>query len=264
MLTRNKAFMAIFILALTVACFQVASASYDRVNVNKEPVSWTDVDFALDDASTFACNAIINFAAAAPGTETSGSLISTGATWVNHTAVGACAVKLLCSTSATTGDYATFRPRARADAVSTGNVECISASVSTTAANYQDLYAIRGYAQPLTISTDKASSIVNALYGCVDRTTGTSSGRTWVAWIDTHQQTKSSAGDYLMRLSHNGTVANDGAITVYNGGRMPVLINFEDAAGCLNDTSDSLVTQSGSIAISTPAGTKYLALYDHP
>ena len=106
--------------------------------------------------------------------------------------------------------------------------------------------------------------IITALHAVIDRT-GTSSGRTWVVWVDTHQETKSGAGDYLMRLSHNGTVANDGVFTIADEGRMPVLFNFEKAigGGCLTDTTAALDTQSGAIAVKTPAGTKYIPLYDH-
>ena len=169
----------------------------------------------------------ITFSGVTPGTETSGSLITTAANWIVHTAVGACAFKLLCSSSAASGDYATMRIRGRADAVSTGGVEGINASASANIANYLSLCAGYFAAQPMAINTNSASSIITAVHAVVDRT-GTSSGRTWVAWIDTHQESKSGAGDYLMRLSHNGTVANDGVFTVYSGSRLPVLFNFED------------------------------------
>jgi hypothetical protein len=56
----------------------------------------------------------------------------------------------------------------------------------------------------------------------------------------------------------------DGAFTIYAGGRLPVLFNFEDvgAGTPVKDSDDSLTTQSGSIAVQTPAGTKYIALYN--
>jgi len=60
----------------------------------------------------------------------------------------------------------------------------------------------------------------------------------------------------------NGTIAIDGVWTIYQGGRTPVLINFEDASGCLTDADASLATQSGAIAVKTPAGTKYIPLYN--
>lgn len=193
------------------------------------------------------------------GTTTAGTLLSTGTSWIDHSTAGQCAAKLLCSTSATSGDYATMRLRARADAVSSGGVEGLNVSASANIANYTNLCAGYFAAQPNAINSTAAAGIISAIHAVVDRT-GTSAGRTWVAWIDTHQTTKSSAGDYLMRLSHNGTVANDGCFTIYNGGRMPVLFNFEDAAGFLNDTATVSVA-GGTLAVKTPAGTKYIALY---
>lgn len=208
---------------------------------------------------TLSGNKQLSFAGVTPGTETAGSCITTGSTWVVHTAVGACAFKMLCSSSATSGDYATMRIRGRADAVSSGGTEAINASASSNVNNYGDLCAGYFAAQPGSKTNNSASNIITAIHAVADRT-GASSGRTWIAWIDTHQETKSDAGDYLMRLSHNGTVANDGAITVYNGGRMPVLFNFEDAAGFLTDAGDAGSTKAGYLAVKTPAGTKYIQL----
>jgi len=190
----------------------------------------------------------LNFSGVTPGTETHGSLVTTGSTWVAHTAVGACAFKLLCSSTAASGDYATMRIRGRADAVSTGGVEGINASASANIADYTNLCAGYFAAQPMAINTTAADGIISAIHAVIDRT-GTSSGRTWVAWIDTHQETKSGAGDYLMRLSHNGTVANDGVITLYNGGRMPQFINFEDVAGCLSTSDSGTFTKTHKVAV---------------
>lgn len=201
----------------------------------------------------------LNFAGNTIGTGTAGTLITTGTTWVTHATAGQCAVKLLCASTAASGDYATMRIRGRADAVSTGGVEGINVSASANIADYLSLCAGYFAVQPMAINTTAAAGIATAVHAVIDRT-GTSSGRTWVMWVDSHQETKSSAGDYLMRLSHNGTVANDGAITVYNGGRMPVLFNFEDAAGFLTD-SGSLSVMAGKLAVTTPAGTKYIPLY---
>jgi hypothetical protein len=195
----------------------------------------------------------LNWAAATPGTETTGSLVTTGSTWVVHTAVGACAVKLLCSSTATSGDYATMRIRGRTDAASSGGTEAVNASASSNINNYGDLCAGYFAAQPGAKTNNSASNIITAMHAVVDRT-GASSGRTWVAWVDTHQETKSDAGDYLMRLSHNGTVANDGVFTVYNGGRMPVLFNFEDDAGCISASAGSTLTSTRKIAIKDGSG----------
>lgn len=46
------------------------------------------------------------------------------------------------------------------------------------------------------------------------------------------------------------------------GGRPPVLSNIEDAAGFLTDSDASLTVQSGALAVTTPAGTKYIPLYN--
>jgi len=202
---------------------------------------------------------IVDFSTCVPGTHTAGSMISTGTTWVSHSAVGACAVKLLCASTAASGDYATMRIRSRADAVSTGGVEGINVSASANIANFVNLCAGYFAVQPGAIATTSADSIATAVHAVIDRT-GASSGRTWVAWIDTHQETKSAAGDYLMRLSHNGTVANDGMATIYSGGRMPYLLNFEDeGAGCVIATSASgSLTKTHAIAINTPDGVRYI------
>lgn len=195
------------------------------------------------------------------GTATDGTLFSTGSTWVSHATAGQCAFKILAANAASSGDYATMRIRGRADVVSSGGTEGLNVSASANIANYGDLCAGYFAAQPNAINNNSASNIITALHAVVDRT-GTASGRTWVAWVDTHAQTKSGAGDYLMRMSHNGTVANDGCWTIYNGGRMPVLFNFEDAtaSGFLTETGDAGSTKAGYLAVTTPAGTKYIQL----
>ncbi|MHB8053629.1 MAG: hypothetical protein ACYDH3_00025 [Candidatus Aminicenantales bacterium] len=211
----------------------------------------------------------INYATVIPA-GTVGSLVTTGTTWVQFPTAGMSGMKLLLENTASTGEFATLRMRAGSKSTtvsgnggnSVGTTTCIDASASARASEYGNLKAVNAVAQPDAYNqTVDASNIVTALYGRVDRT-GTSVGRTWVGWIDTHQTTKSDAGDYLLRLSHNGTVANDGAITVYNGGRMPVLFNFEDAAGFLTDSDGSHTVASGAIAVKTPAGTKYIVLYN--
>jgi hypothetical protein len=193
------------------------------------------------------------------GAATDGTLFSTGSTWISHATAGQCAFKILAANAATSGDYATMRIRGRADAVSSGGTEGLNVSASANITNYGDLCAGYFAAQPNAITNNSASNIITAIHAVIDRT-GASSGRTWVAWIDTHQTTKSSAGDYLMRMSHNGTVANDGCFTIYNGGRMPALFNFEDAAGFLTETGDAGSTKAGYLAVKTPAGTKYIQL----
>lgn len=201
---------------------------------------------------------------------TAGSLITTRTNWISFPTAGAAGIKLLLENTSDTGEFASIRIRGRANnTTASGNG---GSSIGTTTAGdfsasaidheYGNLTAINACVQPNALNqTTDSSNIVTALYGRVDRT-GTSVGRTWVGWLDTHQTTKSGAGDYLLRLSHNGTVANDGAITIYNGGRMPVLFNFEDAAGFLTDSDGSHSVASGAIAVKTPAGTKYIVLYN--
>lgn len=204
----------------------------------------------------------INFAGIVPA-GTAGSLIGTGTTWVAFPTASSCGIKVLLSYTAATGEFASLRIRARSNSVA----PVVSGNFAASAGqnDHGNLYAVQGYAQPLTYTQSSADNIVNAIYGCVQRSAGgTSVGRDWTAWFDTHMAVKASGGTYLLRLSHNGTVANDGAITVYHGGRMPVLFNFEDATGggFLTDSDGSHSVASGAIAVKTPAGTKYIVLYD--
>lgn len=204
-------------------------------------------------------------------TAANGTILSSGGQWVTFTTAGAAGVKLLLGNSCATGEFATMRLRARAANVtasgnggnSVGTTTCVDASASAVNAEYGNLFAVNACAQPnANAQTTDATNIVCALYGRIDATAA-SAGRRWVSWIDTHATTKAGAGDYLQRLSHNGTIAIDGAWTIYNGGRLPVLFNFEDAAGFLTDADASLTVQSGAIAVKTPAGTKYIPLYNH-
>ena len=91
-----------------------------------------------------------------------------------------------------------------------------------------------------------------------------SSGRRWSTWSDDHSATKAAGGHYLHRLSQNGSIAIDGCFTIYSGGRLPVLFNFEDAVGggFLTDSTLALSSQAGALKVVTPAGTRYIPLYD--
>ena len=219
----------------------------------------TSATLALNSSGQLTLDAPINWAGITPA-GTVGSLVTTGSTWVAFPTANACGIKLLLSNTATTGEFATVRLRARSNSVTPA--VCGNFSASAGQNNHGDLYAVQGYAQPNAYSSATARYVVG-LYSCIDRTTGgTSVGYDWSTWIDTHMQVKASGSSYLLRLSHNGTVANDGAITIYNGGRMPVLFNFEDAAGFLNDSANTHTNAAGEIAVRTPAGTKYLVLYN--
>jgi hypothetical protein len=189
---------------------------------------------ATKDLINAACTPPISFASVSPGTETTGSLLTTGSTWVVHTAVGGCATKLLCSYSGATGDYATLRMRARSDYAGSGGVVCGNFSASASVINHHNLYAVQGYAQPNTYTHNSASNIVCGVYSCIDAT-GASSGRRWSMWTDEHSTTKASGGHYLHRLSYNPTTGPgaglDGVWTIY-GPSVPYLFNFEyDQAG---------------------------------
>ena len=201
----------------------------------------------------------LDFSGLTPAAITSGSIIGTASTWIAHSTVGSCGMKLLLSYTAATGDFATLRMRAKSMAL--GAVVCGNFSASAGANDHGDLFALQGYAQPNAYTSAVATRTVCALYGCIDRTAGgTSTGRDWVAWIDTHMQVKSSAGSYLARFSHNGTVANDGLFTIYIGGKMPYFINFEDASGFFTEAGDAGSTKAGYLAVKTPAGVKYIQL----
>lgn len=200
---------------------------------------------------------VFNFATLVPSTETTGSIFTTGATWVVHSAVGSCAMKFLTSYSGASGDYACARFRARADAA--GNVDSVNASASCSVNDYGNLCGVYAAGQPMAFTQAGAANIVCGLHSVIDAS-GSSNGRRWSTWIDDHSTSKASGGHYLARLSQNGTIAIDGVFTVYNGGRCPVLFNFEDAAGFLTDAGDAGSTKAGYIAVKTPAGTKYIQL----
>lgn len=205
-------------------------------------------------------------------TAANGTILSSGGVWTTYTTAGACGVKLLLGNSCATGEFATMRLRARAANTtvsgnggnSVGTTTCVDASASAVAAEYGNLKAVNAVAQPNAhAQTVDATNIVCALYGRIDATAA-SAGRRWVSWIDTHATTKAAGGDYMVRISHNGTVANNGVFTIYSGGRLPALFTFEDviAGGFLTDADASLVTQSGALKVVTPAGTKYIPLYN--
>lgn len=199
----------------------------------------------------------LNFAANSVRTETTGTLISTGSTWLNHATAGQCAVKLLTSSSATSGDFACARFRGRADAA--GNAEGVNSSASAGANNYGNLTGVYAAAQPMAYTQSGAANIVCGMHSVMDDTAaGASSGRRWSSWSDDHSICKASGGHYLHRLSSNGTVNIDGVWTIYQGGRTPYLINFEDVSGSLSASSSGTFTKTHKIALNTPDGVVYL------
>lgn len=194
------------------------------------------------------------------GTATDGTVIKIGtsAAWINHATAGQCLIKALGSNSATSGDYATLRMRARSDAA--GATVCGNFSASAGANDHGNLIAVQGYAQPNTYTQASASHISCGLYSCIDATAA-SSGRRWSTWIDDHSTTKASGGHYMLRISQNGSVEIDGAITVYTP-RLPMLFNFEEIGGFLG-ASTAAENNTHRIAVNiVGVGTRYIKLSD--
>lgn len=185
-----------------------------------------------------------------PGGGTAGDVFSSGTTFVVYNTPGSCAMKYMAEYHAATGEFATLRLRARS--YSGQPVVCGNFSASARKNDYGNLFAVQGYAQPGSYTQASGDNIICGLYSCV-QITGASSGRHWSTWIDTHMAVKPSGGAYLCRLSHNGTVAADGCFTIYTGGRLPYLFNFEDSAGFLTNSDTR-------IQVMTPSGAKYIAL----
>ena len=198
----------------------------------------------------------INFSAVAPSTEVNGSMITTISTWVVHTAAGACAGKILASSSAVTGDYATWRIRGRSDAAvaNTANVAAvvgINSSASCNVNNYANLYGVQGLAQPNTFTQANSTNYICGVYSCMDRT-GSHAGHAYSMWIDDHSTTAKATDHYLLRMSQNalgGTPVNiDGAITIQTS-RLPVLFNFEQVQGFLTTSASGSLTKTHKIAV---------------
>jgi hypothetical protein len=209
---------------------------------------------------------VITFTAASPSTETTGSLITTAAGWIVHTAVGACAAKLLCSSSAATGDYATWRIRARADAAcadlyNVASVAGVNSSASANHADYPNLIGVAGLAQPNAFSQGNATNVISGLYSCMDRS-GSHAGSAWSLWVDDHSTTNKAASHYLVRLSQNAMGGNpvdiDGAFTIQTS-RLPVLFNFEQVQGFLTASASGSLTKTHKIAVNIAGvGVRYI------
>jgi hypothetical protein len=168
------------------------------------------------------------------GNQTNGFLLSTddragNSNWIMADTAAARAVKMLCGTTATTGDYSTLSIRAKsAGANTTGGVIAGNFSASATINNYANLYGVQAYVQPATYTNNNASGILCALYGKTV-TQGAYSGRIWSAWVDCGDTVLASASHYLMRLSHNGGAINlNGIFTLYQGQGCDYLFNFEN------------------------------------
>lgn len=192
---------------------------------------------------------------------TAGGIMTTGSTWLEYTAAGGTALKLLCKSTATSGDFATLRIRARQDGAA-GNAIAGNFSASGGVAEYGNLFAVQGYAQPGAYAQTGASNIICGLYSCTDLTSTGSSGRDWSLWVDTHMAANAAASSYLARFSHNGTVAADGLFTIYGGGRLPVFMNIEDATpGFVTATPGTYSTADGTLTILINGSTYYLPYF---
>lgn len=192
------------------------------------------------------------------GTALTGTLFSTGTSWINHATPGQCAFKILASNSATSGDYATLRIRARSDAL--GDTVAGNFSASAGANNHGNLIAVQGYAQPNAYTNNSASNIVSGLYSCIDAT-GASSGRRWSTWVDDHSNTKASGGHYLMRLSNNSTNSTqlDGIFTVYSGAGCDYLFNLE-GTNAPYSAATGTATITGKLAVKVGTEVVYIPL----
>lgn len=210
----------------------------------------------------------LDFSTLSPAPVTTGAIMTTGTSWINFAVAGACGIKLLLQNTCATGEFATLRLRARANNTtasgnggnSVGTTTCADFSASANGHEYGNLKAVNACAQPNALNqTVDATNIVTALYGRIDAT-GTSVGRRWVGWLDTHATTKADGGDYMQRISHNGTAAIDGCFTVYSGGRLPVLFNFEDVAGFLSASGGGeTFTKTHKVAVTIAGvGTRYI------
>jgi len=206
----------------------------------------------------------INFAGVTASSNTDGWLVSTGSTWITSATAGACAFKLLCGSSATSGDYATLRIRARSDAANpAGGIVGGNFSASANIANYGNLYAVQGYAQPNAFTQAGASNIICGVYSCVDRTVS-SSGRSWSMWTDDHSNAKAGAGHYLHRLSNNSTNSTtyDGIWTVYAGAGCDYLMTFENNNAPVGAGDKSGGGKSYNLAVKVNGAVRYIQLYD--
>ena len=198
----------------------------------------------------------INFAGVVPASEVNGSLITTISTWVEHTAAGACAGKILAASSAVTGDFATWRMRGRSDAAvangsNVASVEGVNSSASANINNYANLFGVQGLAQPNAFTQANSGNIICGVYSCMDRS-GTDAGSAWSMWIDDHSTTAKAASHYLLRMSQNalgGSPVNiDGAITMQTS-RLPQLFNFEQVDGFLSVSGSGSFTKTHKLAV---------------
>jgi hypothetical protein len=194
---------------------------------------------------------------------TNGDIFTTGSTWIMNTLAGGCGMKFLCGSSATSGDYATARFRARSAGVNAaGGVSAVNASASAYINDYANLYAVQGYAQPNTFTQANASNIVCGVYSCIDRTVS-SSGRSWSLWTDTHETTKAAGGHFLHRLSHNGgAITLDGIWSIYAGQGCSYLMNFENTNAPVESGDKTGGGKTYALAVYINGAIRHIQCYD--
>jgi|WetSurMetagenome_2_1015567.scaffolds.fasta_scaffold13867_4 hypothetical protein len=214
----------------------------------------------------------INFSGLLSGSNTDGSILSTGSTWIDHATAGQCGIKLLLSYSATTGDFASLRIRAKSlGAVAGGAVNgTIGGNFSASAgiAEYSNLYAVQGYAQPSSVAegivraNTNTSNIICGVYSCVDNISA-NAGRSWSLWTDTHETVKATNGHYLHRLSHNGGSINlDGIWSIYAGQGCDYLMNFENTNAPVESGDKTGGGKSYSLAVKINGVIRHIQCYD--
>lgn len=242
-----------FLVGLTAGTIAASQAA--TVDVNKRVNEWNVSGVVTLTNSSNA--GAINFAGCTPGTNTTGSLISTGASWVVHTTAGSCAVKLLCSSNVATGDYATLRIRARADHLcantyNVASVEGINSSASANHADYPNLFGVQGLAQPNALTQANTTNVTCGVYSCIDKT-ATHAGSVYSMWIDDHSTTAKATNHFLLRMTQNalgGTpVSIDGAISI-SPSRLPQLFTFDAVSDFLSVSGiGETFTKSHKIAV---------------
>ena len=198
----------------------------------------------------------MDFAGLVPGTETSGSILSTGSTWVAFATPGACGIKLLLSNTAATGNFASLRIRARSDiATPTWNQNTIAADLSASAGiiDYGELIGLSSYAQDNGYAQTRGDHWTTAIKACTI-CTAASAGTRFGLVVSDYSTTKAATKHYLARFDKpSGACGIDGIFSMGNCDQFTYLFNFEVSGGYLTDTDTKL-------QVMTPAGAKYIAL----
>ena len=208
-----------------------------------------------------------DYSAFVPGTETSGSIMTTGANWIPFSSGGGqCGIKFLLSNAAATGGFASLRIRARSDvATPVWNQYTMAGDFSASAniADYGELYGISSFAQDNGFSQSRAShwSVgLKAAMGC----TGTSAGLRFALLVTDTSTTKATLGQYLVRLesSSGGIGVNkDGYFDFAEPADYTYFGNFEGTTGCVSVTGTAPANFGARIAIKVGATPMWLMAY---